>query len=74
MATQEERLRNVQTQLTSIADGINMLQQQIEDLKTNHPDLEDEIAGIESTVAAMRDDLNPPAPGGDTSEGGGTPA
>lgn len=61
MATQEERLRGIQGQLTSVADGINTLQQQVADLKANNPDLDDEISGIESTLQAIKDDLNPPA-------------
>lgn len=69
MASQEERLKTIQGQLTSVADGINTLQQQIADLKANNPELEDEIAGIESTVKGIADDLNPPAP----DSGGGEP-
>lgn len=62
MASQEERLKTIQGQLSGIASGIDTLQQQIADVKANNPELEDELSGIESTVAAMRDDLNPPAP------------
>lgn len=62
MATQEERLRTIQGQLSGIADGINTLQQQLADLKANNPELDDEISAIEATVTAIRDDLNPPAP------------
>lgn len=61
MATQEERLRTIQGQLSGIADGINTLQQQLADLKSNNPELDDEITAIEATVTAIRDDLNPPA-------------
>lgn len=62
MSTQEERLRAVQSQLTSVADGINTLQQQLADLKTNNPELDDEISSIEQTVKAIGEDLNPPTP------------
>ena len=67
MSTQEDRLRAIGGQLDSIATGIDTLQQQVEDLKNNHPDLEDEIAAIEGTVQRIADDLNPPT----TGEGGG---
>lgn len=61
MATQEERLKAIQEQLTSVADGINTLQDQVAELKSNNPDLDDEISGIESTLQAIKDDLNPSA-------------
>lgn len=67
MATQEERLRGVQEGLNAIAEGINKLQQQVADLKTNNPELEDEIGGIEATVKQIADDITgvvPPAPEG----------
>lgn len=60
MSTQEDRLRAIQGQLSGIAEGINTLQQQLEDLKTNNPQLDDEISAIEATVTAIRDDLAPP--------------
>lgn len=63
MSTQEERLRTIQGQLSGIADGINTLQQQLADLKTNNPELNDEISAIEDTVTSIRDDLNPPTTG-----------
>ena len=75
MATQEERLKTIQTQLGSIAEDINNLQDQFEQFKSNNPDLEDEISGIETAIQALKDDLNPPAPGsgdtGGTESGGG---
>lgn len=81
MSTQESRLQGIQTALTSIAEGINTLQEQVATLKVNNPDMEDEIAGIESTVKAIADDINgvspgavTPAPEGGGTEGGGTPA
>lgn len=58
MSTQEERLRNIQTGLTSVADGVNTLQKQIADLKANNPALEDEISAIETTVKGIADDIN----------------
>lgn len=70
MSTQEERLRNVQSALSGIADGINTLQQQVADLKANNPDLDDEISAIEGTVKTIADDINGVVPGGGT--GGGT--
>ena len=70
MATQEERLKGVQTALTSIAEGVNTLQQQVADLKANNPDLEDEIAGIEGTVKGIADDINGVVPGGGETGGG----
>jgi len=68
MSTQESRLQGVQSALTSIAEGINTLQQQVQDLKANNPALEDEIAGIEGTVKAIADDINGVVPdaGNDT--------
>jgi ABC-type transporter Mla subunit MlaD len=76
MATQEERLQGVNTALSSIADGINTLQQQVADLKASNPALDDEISAIEGTVKAIADDINgvvPDAGGGDTGgNAGGT--
>lgn len=77
MSTQENRLQGIQSALTSIADGINTLQQQVADLKANNPALEDEISGIEGTVKSIADDINgvvPDAGGGSAGggEGGGT--
>lgn len=71
MSTQEDRLRAIGGKLDSVATGIDTLQQQVEDLKTNHPDLEDEIAAIESTVQRIADDLNPPTTGETGGETGG---
>lgn len=59
MATQEERLRGVKTKLDAIQSGIDKIQQQLADLKTNNPALEDEIAAIEATAAAIDTDVNP---------------
>lgn len=70
MSTQEERLKTIQGQMTSIADGINKLQEQLAQLRINNPELEDEIAAMEATTKAIADDLNPPSEGGGT--GGGT--
>jgi uncharacterized phage infection (PIP) family protein YhgE len=73
MATQEERLQGVNTALTSIADGINTLQQQVADLKANNPALDDEISAIEGTVKTIADDINGVVPDTGTGEtGGGT--
>jgi predicted nucleic acid-binding Zn-ribbon protein len=69
MSTQESRLQGVQSALTSIAEGINTLQQQVTDLKANNPALEDEISGIEGTVKAIADDINGVVP----DSGGGEP-
>lgn len=73
MATQEERLKGIQSALTSIAEGVNTLQQQVAELKANNPELEDEIAGIEGTVKGIADDINGVVPGGGEppTEGGG---
>jgi archaellum component FlaC len=75
MSTQEERLQGVNTALTSIADGINTLQQQVADLKANNPALDDEISAIEGTVKAIADDINGVVPdtGGGETGGGGEP-
>jgi chaperonin cofactor prefoldin len=62
MATQEERLRTIQGQMTSIADGINKLQAQLADLKVNNPELDDEISAIETTAKEIGEDLNPSTP------------
>lgn len=62
MSTQETRLQGIQSALTSIAAGINTLQQQVADLKANNPELEDEISSIEGTVKAIADDINGVAP------------
>jgi septal ring factor EnvC (AmiA/AmiB activator) len=72
MATQEERLQGVNTALSSIAEGINTLQQQVADLKQNNPALDDEISAIEGTVKAIADDINGVVPGttGPVPEGG----
>ena len=58
MATQEERLQSIQAGLTSVADGVNTLQQQIADLKASNPALDDEISAIEATVKGIADDIN----------------
>lgn len=62
MATQEERLRAIQGQMTSIADGVNKLQAQLADLKLNNPELDDEISAIETTAKEIGEDLNPSTP------------
>lgn len=72
MSTQEDRLKGVQSALTSIADGINTLQQQVADLKANNPALEDEISGIEGTVKSIADDINDVVPDSGAGTGGGT--
>lgn len=75
MSTQETRLQGIQNALTSIADGVNTLQQQIADLKANNPELEDEISGMEATVKAIGDDISGVVSGGEGgggTEGGGT--
>ena len=59
MATQEERLRGVKTKLDAIQSGVDKIQQQLADLKVNNPELEDEIAAIEATAAAIDTDVNP---------------
>lgn len=71
MSTQEERLRGVKTKLDAIQAGVDKIQQQLADLKANNPELEDEIAAIEETAAAIDTDVNPaaPAPGGGGTEG-----
>lgn len=72
MATQEERLRAVKGKLDAIQTGVDTIQQQLADLKANNPELEDEIAAIEATAAAIDTDVNPAAPdtGGGTTGGG----
>lgn len=72
MATQEERLRAIKVKMDNIQTGVDKIQQQLADLKAGNPELEDEIAAIEETAAAIDTDVNPPAAptGGDT--GGGT--
>lgn len=62
MSTQEERLRGVKTKLDAIQTGVDKIQQQLADLKANNPELEDEIAAIEATAAAIDTDVNPAAP------------
>lgn len=59
MATQEERLRGVKTKLDAIQAGVDRIQEQLATLKTNNPELEDEIAAIEATAAAIDTDVNP---------------
>ena len=59
MATQEERLRGVKTKLDAIQSGVDTIQQQLAELKANNPDIEDEIAAIEATAAAIDTDVNP---------------
>jgi hypothetical protein len=59
MATQEERLQGVKTKLDAIQSGVDKIQQQLADLKASNPDIEDEIAAIEATAAAIDTDVNP---------------
>ena len=67
MATQEERLQAVLAGLSDVKDGILKLEQQIGDLKVSNPAIEDELEGLESTVADIKSAL--PAPPTPTPEG-----
>ena len=62
MATQEERLRGVKAKLDAIQVGVDKIQKQLADLKAGNPELEDEIAAIEQTAAAIDTDVNPVVP------------
>ena len=62
MSTQEEKLQAIAASLPAIAAGIDTLQAQVAELKEGNPDLNDEIAAIETTLATIAADLNPPAP------------
>ena len=62
MATQEERLRAILNRLPAIQAGVDRIQAELETLKANNPDIEDELAGLEAAVGAVHDDVNPPAP------------
>lgn len=59
MSTQEERLRGVKTKLDAIQTGVDKIQEQLAELKTNNPELEDEISAIEATAGAIDTDVNP---------------
>lgn len=75
MATQEERLRAILEKLPAIQAGVDRIQTELETLKANNPDIEDELAGLEAAVGAVHDDVNPPAPEPEPApapEGGGT--
>lgn len=59
MATQEERLRALAGQVTTIQEGVDRLQAEFETFKANNPQLEDEIAGLEAAIGALASDVAP---------------
>lgn len=57
MATQEERLQAIVEAVTNLKATVQSLATEVQTLKDNNPDLEDELSALEGLVATAQEDL-----------------